>query len=81
MPIGAYAPRPLMQGSHATPEDAVQIGRDLRLSRLAAMHWGTIRLTDEPPFEPPVRFRTAAAASGYAEAAAWVMRIGETRAL
>jgi L-ascorbate metabolism protein UlaG (beta-lactamase superfamily) len=43
------------------------------------MHWGTIRLTEEPPFEPPERFRNAAAAAGYAEDSAWVMRIGETR--
>ncbi len=81
LPIGAYEPRPLMQGSHATPEEALQIARDLRARRLVGMHWGTIRLTDEPPFEPPVRFRAAAAAAGYGEHDAWVMRIGETRAL
>jgi L-ascorbate metabolism protein UlaG (beta-lactamase superfamily) len=45
------------------------------------MHWGTIVLTDEPPFEPPVRFRAAARAAGYADERAWVMRIGETRPL
>ncbi len=61
LPIGAYEPRLLMQGSHATPEEALQIARDLRALRLVGMHWGTIRLTDEPPFEPPVRFRAAAA--------------------
>jgi N-acyl-phosphatidylethanolamine-hydrolysing phospholipase D len=43
------------------------------------MHWGTIRLTDEPPFEPPVRFRAAAAAAGYGADDAWLLRIGETR--
>ena len=81
LPIGAYEPRLLMQGSHATPEEALQIARDLRARRIVGMHWGTIRLTDEPPFEPPVRFRAAAAAAGYGEDEAWVMRIGETRAL
>ena len=50
-----------MQGSHATPEEALQIGRELRARRIVGMHWGTIRLTDEPPFEPPERFRAAAA--------------------
>jgi N-acyl-phosphatidylethanolamine-hydrolysing phospholipase D len=81
LPIGAYEPRLLMQGSHATPEEAVQIARDLHVRRIVGMHWGTIRLTDEPPFEPPVRFRAAAATAGYGEEEAWVMRIGETRTL
>ena len=64
LPIGAYEPRVLMQGSHATPEEALQIGRELRAERIVGMHWGTIVLTDEPPFEPPERFRAAAAAAG-----------------
>jgi L-ascorbate metabolism protein UlaG (beta-lactamase superfamily) len=45
------------------------------------MHWGTIELTDEPPFEPPERFRIAARAAGYADDQTWILRIGETRAL
>jgi L-ascorbate metabolism protein UlaG (beta-lactamase superfamily) len=69
-----------MRGSHCTPEEAVAIGRELGAKCLCAMHWGTIRLTDEPPFEPPARFRAAAGAAGYGEDAAWVMAIGETRA-
>ena len=81
VPIGAYAPRELMRGSHCTPEEGVQIGRDLGAKRLCAMHWGTILLTDEPTFEPPERFRAAAAAQGYNEANAWAMAIGETRVL
>lgn len=79
VPIGAYDPRPLMQGSHCTPEEGVRIGLDWRAPRLCGMHWGTIQLTDEPPFEPPQRFRAAAEAAGYAEPDAWVMGIGETR--
>jgi L-ascorbate metabolism protein UlaG (beta-lactamase superfamily) len=79
LPIGAYEPRTLMKGSHATPEETVQIARELGIARVVGMHWGTIRLTEEPPFEPPERFRSAAAAAGYAEESAWVMRIGETR--
>ena len=81
VPIGAYEPRELMRAAHATPEEAVRLGRDLGARRLVGMHWGTIQLTDEPPFEPPGRFRAAAAAAGYAEDDAWVLRIGETRAL
>lgn len=81
VPIGAYEPRELMRGSHCTPEEAVAIGRAVGAERLCGMHWGTIRLTDEPPFEPPMRFRAAAAAAGFAPEAAWVLAIGETRAL
>jgi N-acyl-phosphatidylethanolamine-hydrolysing phospholipase D len=79
LPIGAYEPRVLMRGSHTTPEEAVQVGRELRAARLVAMHWGSIVLTEEPPFQPPERFRRAAAAAGYRDDTAWVLRIGETR--
>jgi L-ascorbate metabolism protein UlaG (beta-lactamase superfamily) len=81
LPIGAYEPRVLMKGSHTTPEESLQIARELRARRVVAMHWGTIRLTDEPPFEPPQRFRAAAPAAGYGTDDAWLMRIGETRAI
>lgn len=81
VPIGAYEPRLLMRQVHATPEEAVQIGVDLGIKRLVGKHWGTIQLTDEPLFEPPGRFRAAAAAAGYAEEDTLVMKIGETRAI
>jgi L-ascorbate metabolism protein UlaG (beta-lactamase superfamily) len=81
VPIGAYAPRLLMQGSHCTPEEGVRIGRDWGAERLCGMHWGTIKLTDEPPFEPPQRFAAAAAAAGYRPEQAWTLAIGETRLL
>jgi len=80
LPIGAYAPRELMIASHCTPEEAVTIGRDLGARRLAAMHWGTIRLTDEPFLEPPERFRRAADEAGYGDRAR-VMAIGEMQRL
>ncbi|MFO1038533.1 MAG: MBL fold metallo-hydrolase [Geminicoccaceae bacterium] len=81
VPIGAYAPRELMRAGHCSPEEAIAIGRDVGAARLVAMHWGTIRMTDEPALEPPELFTAAAAAAGYAAHRAWVMRIGETRAL
>ena len=81
VPIGAYEPRPLMQAVHVNPEEAVRLAHELKARRVAAMHWGTIQLTEEPPFEPPERFRRAAHGAGYAAADAWVMRIGETRAI
>lgn len=81
VPIGAYEPRALMVGSHCTPEEAVEIGRLLGARTMCGMHWGTIRLTDEPVFEPPVRFRAAMRAAGYGDEAAWVLALGETRAV
>lgn len=81
LPIGAYDPRALMQAVHANPEEAVRIGSAMRASRLVAMHWGTVALTTEPAFEPPQRFRAAAEAAGFADDQAWIMKIGETRAL
>jgi L-ascorbate metabolism protein UlaG (beta-lactamase superfamily) len=79
--IGAYAPRALMANRHATPEQAVRIGRDLGAATLLGMHWGSLVLTDEPPFEPPARFLAAGRAAGYADDRLWIMRIGETRAI
>jgi L-ascorbate metabolism protein UlaG (beta-lactamase superfamily) len=79
--IGCYAPRAAMHMNHADPEEAVQIARDLGAAHVMGMHWGTLRMTEEPPFEPPRRFRIAAAAAGYRPHEAWLMRVGETRAL
>ena len=81
VPIGAYEPRMLMRQVHITPEEAVQIGQDLRIKRLVAKHWGTLQLTDEPLFEPPGRFRAAAEKAGYADDDVWVMKIGETKTI
>jgi N-acyl-phosphatidylethanolamine-hydrolysing phospholipase D len=81
LPIGAYEPRKLMQASHCTPEEAVEIGRQFRARQVLGMHWGVVRLTDEPPFEPPVRFRRAIGSAGLAEDWGRVMAVGETRAL
>jgi N-acyl-phosphatidylethanolamine-hydrolysing phospholipase D len=81
VPIGAYEPASIMRPVHCDPEEAVSLGRDVRAATLVAMHWGTIVLTDEPPFEPPERFRAAASRAGFSDGRAWVMRIGETRAI
>lgn len=79
--IGAYEPRIMMKASHATPEEAVQMGLDLKARRVVGMHWGTVLLTVEPPFEPPERFLKAADEMGYQREDSWIMRIGETRPL
>lgn len=76
--IGAYEPRTFMQSVHASPEDAVEIARAVRARKTIGMHWGTIVLTPEDPFEPPVRFRQAAIDQGYGADNAVVLKIGES---
>ncbi len=76
--IGAYEPRSIMRSVHASPEEAIEIARDIGARRAIGMHWGTIRLTSEDTFEPPARFRQAAIESGYGADNAIIMRIGET---
>ena len=68
--------------SHVTPEEAIAIGIDVQAKTLIGSHWGTISsLSDEPPFEPPIRFRKSALANGFPEDAIWVMQVGETKAI
>jgi N-acyl-phosphatidylethanolamine-hydrolysing phospholipase D len=80
MPIGAYLPRRMMAPVHVTPEEAVQAAVNAGAKRIAAMHWGTFDLADEPLDEPPRRFRAEAERLGLGEDRAWVMKVGETRA-
>jgi L-ascorbate metabolism protein UlaG (beta-lactamase superfamily) len=55
VPIGAYKRASNLKSTHTNPEEAVRLGQDLRIKTLVPMHWGTIVLSYEPPFEPPVR--------------------------
>lgn len=79
--IGAYEPRELMKYSHATPEEGLDIAKQLRSNKVAGMHWGTILMSLEDPFEPPVRFKQNAKNYGYKEEDLLLFKIGETKAL
>ncbi|MDH5692452.1 MAG: MBL fold metallo-hydrolase [Gammaproteobacteria bacterium] len=82
VPIGAYEPRELMWMSHVNPEEAVQIGIDVRANTLIASHWGTVSsLSDEPIWEPPRRFKAAGFAAGFSDQNLWSMKVGETRSV
>jgi N-acyl-phosphatidylethanolamine-hydrolysing phospholipase D len=79
VPIGAYLPAAMMQHVHVTPEEALQIGHDVRARRIVAMHFGTFDLADEPLDEPPRRFRAEAERLGLRPDRAWILKVGETR--
>jgi N-acyl-phosphatidylethanolamine-hydrolysing phospholipase D len=80
VPVGAYEPRWFMRTSHMNPEEAAQVYADLGgRGDFIPMHWGTFRLTDEDPLEPPVRTRAAWAAAGLPPERLAILRHGETR--
>lgn len=53
IPIGAYAPKRLLQAIHVNPKEAVQIHCDVKSKFSLAMHWNTFCLSDEPMELPP----------------------------
>ena len=40
--IGAYAPHELLRSVHASPEEAVEMGKAIKSKSLRGMHWGMI---------------------------------------
>ena len=79
LPIGAYEPRWFMAAAHMSPEEAAQAYVDLGgRGACVGMHWGTFRLTDEHPLEPPARMRRAWAALGLPADHLYIPAHGET---
>ncbi len=79
--IGAYKVRESGPESHLTPEEAIKVANEIGAKTIVGMHWGTIELSDEPHWEPPVRFKKAARENGLSSDHAWLMKVGETRLL
>jgi len=81
--IGAYDFRPMFKKSiyHSNPEEALNIGQDLKSKKVVGMHWGTVILSLEDPFEPPVRFKNATNKYGYHTDDAILFKIGEIQKL
>jgi N-acyl-phosphatidylethanolamine-hydrolysing phospholipase D len=80
IPIGAYVPPAIMQFTHVTPEQALEIFSDVGAWRFLAVHWGTFDLAEEPIDEPPRRLLAAAGRQGLTADRIWVLKHGETRA-
>lgn len=80
IPIGAYHPRFMYSGVHASPYDAVEIFQDTKCKRAMGMHWGAFVLTSEPVEEPPAKLRQALGIKGLAETGIFdVCAVGESR--
>jgi N-acyl-phosphatidylethanolamine-hydrolysing phospholipase D len=81
--IGAYDFRPMFNKSiyHTTPEEALNVAKDLRSKKVLGMHWGTFVLSLEPIMEPPIRFKNSAEKYGFKKDDAVTFKIGEIRSL
>ena len=84
--IGAYnfypmAPKKDKSIFHTNPEEALNIGQDLKSKKVLGMHWGTAVLSLEDPFEPPIRFKNATNMYGYHKDDAIIFKIGEVQKL
>jgi L-ascorbate metabolism protein UlaG (beta-lactamase superfamily) len=84
--IGAYNFYPMMPIKdqsiyHTNPEQALNIGKDLKSKKVIGMHWGTVVLSLEPIMEPPKRFKDSAKDFGYSRDDAVIFKIGELKKL
>ncbi len=80
--IGAYnfypmSPKKDKSIYHTNPEEALNIGQDLKSRKVLGMHWGTVVLSLEPIFEPPKRFKESAKEYGYKEDDVIIFKIGQ----
>jgi len=77
--IGAYDFRPMFDKSvyHTTPEEALEVAKDLKSKKVLGMHWGTFVLSLEPIMEPPIRFKNSAETYGYKKEDAMIFKIGQ----
>ena len=81
--IGAYDFRPMFEKSiyHTTPEEALNVAKDLNSKKVLGTHWGTFVLSLEPIMEPPIRFKNSANKYGFKKDDAIIFRVGEIKSL
>ncbi len=58
LPIGAYKPEWFMGPVHISPDEAVQIARELKIWTTIGIHFGTFHLADDLQDEPVERIQT-----------------------
>jgi N-acyl-phosphatidylethanolamine-hydrolysing phospholipase D len=78
--IGAYQPV-WYRNSHVTPDEAVQIHKELRIKRSIGMHWGTFPVAQERLDLPVEDLAIARKAHGVSNDDFFVLRHGETHRL
>ena len=66
---------------HTTPEEALNVAKDLKSKKVLGMHWGTFVLSLEPIMEPPFRFKDNAENYGFKREDAITFNIGEVKSL
>ena len=81
--IGAYDFKPMFDKSiyHTTPEEALNVAKDLKSKKVLGMHWGTFVLSFEPIMEPPKRFKENAENYGFRKDEVFTFKIGEVSSL
>lgn len=55
IPIGAFKPEWFMGPVHVSPDEAIQMQRDLGVDTVIGIHFGTFHLADDEQDEPPRR--------------------------
>ena len=66
---------------HTNPEEALNIGKELKSKKVIGMHWGTVVLSLEPIMEPPKRFKASAEKFGYKKDDVLTFKIGQVSKL
>jgi len=81
--IGAYDFKPMFDKSiyHTTPEEALNVAKDLKSKKVLGMHWGTFVLSFEPIMEPPKRLKENAENYGFRKDEVFTFKIGEVSSL
>ena len=81
--IGAYDFRPMFDKSiyHTTPEEALNVAKDLNSKKVLGTHWGTFVLSLEPIMEPPARFKASAEKYGFNKESDMIFKIGQISSL
>ena len=84
--IGAYNFYPMSSRKdksiyHTNPEEALNIGKDLKSKKVIGMHWGTVILSLEPIFDPPKRFKKFSKDYGFKKNDAIIFKIGQIESI
>ncbi|XP_065673787.1 uncharacterized protein PF3D7_1120600 isoform X34 [Hydra vulgaris] len=79
LPIGGYDPKSRNGYGNLTPEQAVQVHKDILAMHSLALSWGTFALSSEHYLEPPHRLNKELKKSGLSNTQFFVLKHGESR--